>query len=66
MLNDKVIRTAFLLSFVGHCLFLGMPAMITNSTQFNKSEDLTISIVIEKPTLLPKIDILGEDRKSVV
>lgn len=63
MLNDKVTKAAFLISFVGHCLFLGMPAMITNSTQFNKPEDLTISIVIEKPTLLPKIDILGDEKK---
>ncbi len=63
MLNDKVTRTAFLLSFVGHCLFLGIPGINTSSTQFNKPEDVTINIEIEKPTLLPKIDILGDEKK---
>ncbi len=63
MLNDKVIRTAFLISFVGHCLFLGMPGISVRSTQLNKSEDITVKIEIEKPPLLPKIDVMGEEKK---
>ncbi|UCD15058.1 MAG: TonB family protein [Candidatus Omnitrophota bacterium] len=63
MLNDKVIRTAFIFSFIGHCLFLGMPAINISPSQFNKPQDITIRVEIEKPALLPKIDVLGEKKK---
>ncbi len=63
MLNDKVIRTAFLISFAGHCLFLGIPGISARPTQLNKSEDIIVKIEIEKPPLLPKIDIMGEEKK---
>lgn len=63
MLNDKVIRTAFLISFVGHCLFLGVPGINVNSSKLNKPEDIMVRIEIERPPLLPKIDIMGDEKK---
>jgi len=63
MLNDRVIRTAFVLSFVGHCLFLGMPWINIRPLQVKKLEDITVRIEIEKPPLLPKIDVMGDEKK---
>jgi len=63
MLNDKVTRTAFLISFIGHCLFLGMPGFNLPVIQDKKAEEITVRIEIEKPPLLPKIDVMGEEKK---
>lgn len=64
MLNDKVIRTAFLISFAGHCLFLGTLGFNLHLPfEMKKSEEVTVNIEIEKPSLLPKINIMGEEKK---
>ncbi len=63
MLNDKVIRTAFLISFAGHCLLLGMPGVNSYSPQTTKPEEISVRIEIEKPLLLPKVDVMGEEKK---
>ena len=63
MLNDKVIKTAFLISFLGHCLFLGIPAVNLGLFQAERPEDITVRIEIERPPLLPKIDVMGEEKK---
>lgn len=64
MLDDKVTRITFLFSFIGHCLVLGMPRLNLNLQQeANKPEEITIRIEIEKPPLLPKIDVLGEEKR---
>ena len=63
MLNDRVVRIAFVISFVGHCLFLGMPGFNINPSQFKQPKDLMVKIEIEKPPLLPKIDVMGEEKK---
>jgi protein TonB len=64
MLNDKVARTAFLISFVGHCLFLGVPGFNPSLRREIKTpEEVIVRIEIEKPPLLPKIDIMGEEKK---
>ncbi len=64
MLNDKVIRTAFIISLTGHCLLLGMPRFnIAPLLQNNKLEEITVRIEIEKPLLLPKIEVMGEEKK---
>lgn len=63
MLNDRVVKAAFLISFVGHCLFLGMPVANLNLPIFKQDEKLAVWIEIEKPHLLPKIDVLGDKKK---
>jgi len=63
MLNDRVIRTAFIISFVGHSLFLGIPWFDLGLFQIKRPEELTVEIVIERPRLLPKIKNMGPEKK---
>ena len=63
MSNDRVVRIAFVISFIGHCLFLGMPGFNINPSQFKQPKDVMVKIEIEKPPLLPKIDVIGEEKK---
>lgn len=64
MLNNRMARAAFLISFAGHCLFLGAPALnLRLSSHEKKPEEMTIDVEIEKTGLLPKIDIVGEEKK---
>lgn len=63
MLNDRIIAAAFIISFIGHSLFLGLPGLNMNSAQFDKPEEAAFNVEIEKCPLLPKIDILGEEKK---
>lgn len=63
MLGDRVIKTSFMISFVGHCLFLGMPGFNLDLPQTERREEITVKIEIEKPPLLPKIDVMGEEKK---
>jgi TonB family protein len=70
MLNDKVSRITFLISLSIHLLFLGMSGFNLISFQdIKKTQDLTVQIhllEIEKPPLLPKlpkIDVMGEEKK---
>ena len=63
MLNDKVIRIAFIISLVGHCFLLGMPGFNLPVVQDKKPEEITVRVEIEKPPLLPKIDVMGDEKK---
>lgn len=64
MLDDKVTRAAFLISLAGHCLFLGSSGFSFHMPQREKQpEELTVNIEIERPALLPKIDIVGQEKK---
>ncbi|MDP2831101.1 MAG: energy transducer TonB [Candidatus Omnitrophota bacterium] len=64
MPKDRVIKTAFLISFVGHCLLLGTPGFNLRLPQHEKQpEELTVELKIERPALLPKIDIMGQEKK---
>jgi len=63
MLNDRVIRIAFAISFVGHCLFLGIPGFNINPSRPKQPKDLMIKMEIEKPPLLPKIDVMGGEKR---
>lgn len=64
MLSDRVIRTTFIISLVGHCLFLGMPGFNFTSFQTKEQpEELKVQIEVERPALLPKIDVMGEEKK---
>ncbi|MCG2711144.1 MAG: energy transducer TonB [Candidatus Omnitrophica bacterium] len=64
MLNDKVIRTAFGISFACHLLLLGAPALDINySPKVEKPHEVMFEIEIEKPLLLPEIKQMGQEKK---
>lgn len=64
MRNDRIVGAAFLISFAGHCLFLGIPGNnLRLPREIKNPEELMVSVEIEKPALLPKIDIIGEEKK---
>jgi len=63
MQNNRAIKAAFLISLMGHCLFLGMPGINMVSHQDKLPEDVVVRIEIEKPPLLPDIDVMGEEKK---
>lgn len=65
MFRDKIMRIAFLLSLTGHLLFLGKSFNLDSNLPIEENrKDLEIVYIrIEKPPLLPKIDVLGEEKK---
>ena len=63
MFNDRITRAAFLISLSAHLLLLGTPGFNVNSPHFIKPEEITVQIEIEKPPLLPRIDVMGEEKK---
>jgi len=64
MLNDKVTRMALLISLTGHCLFLGSSGFSFRLPEYEKqSEELTVNVEIDRSALLPKIDIMGQEKK---
>ena len=63
---DKAMRVSFLLSLAGHLLLLKMPFGVKSNSQITeeKFEDVEkIYIKIVKPSLLPKIDIMGQKKR---
>jgi len=67
MSENKVISAAFLISFAGHCLLLGVPGFNPwVSSEIKKTEDkddIKVSFAMERPALLPKIDNMGQEKK---
>ena len=63
MQEDRVIKITFIISLTAHCLFLGAPGFNSNRRQPENSEKISVQIEIEKPPLLPKIDVMGEEKK---
>jgi TonB family protein len=67
MLENKLISMAFLISFSGHCLFLGVPGFNQRlPSEIKKTEvthDIKINFENDKPALLPKIDNMGREKK---
>ncbi|MFA6357222.1 MAG: energy transducer TonB [Candidatus Omnitrophota bacterium] len=66
MLNDKVIRIALLISLAGHCLFLGSSGFSFRLPQYEnqpEAKELTVDVEIDRSALLPKIDIMGQEKK---
>lgn len=67
MLNDRIFRRAFIVSSIGHFLCI---ALIGTSINFlpkqspRNIKDIVVDIIeIERPALLPEIDIMGEKKK---
>ena len=63
MSANRVIRISFMTSLIGHCLFLSMPGFDLSSAQTEMRDEIAVRIEIEKPPLLPKIDVIGEEKK---
>ena len=64
MLNDRTLKTAFIISLTGHLLILRMPWVNMNSSPQDQIEDIIIvNIEIERPPLIPRIDTMGEEKK---
>ena len=65
MFTDKVTRFTLLLSLTGHLLFLGMPFELKPNSEIdeNNKELKIVYIEMQKPTLLPKIDVMGNEKK---
>lgn len=58
------VRTTFLLSIAFHCVLLGMPLFnLVAPKQIKPEKEITVEIEIEKPSLLPKIDVMAEEKK---
>lgn len=64
MFSDSVLKWALLISLLGHCLFLRIP---TGGQRVVKDkiipEEISLHLEIETPVLLPKIDVLGKEKK---
>ena len=63
MLKNRAIGTTFIISLIGHGLFLGMPTFNLNTPKLERPKELTLQIEIEKPSLLPKIERMGKKKK---
>ncbi|MBT9146887.1 MAG: hypothetical protein DDT32_00634 [Syntrophomonadaceae bacterium] len=63
MADNHMMKVTFLISLSGHLLLLGMPGFNSYAPRAQELEDITIRIEIEKPPLLPKIDVMGEEKK---
>ncbi len=63
MIEDKIIKIALVVSLAGHCLFLGVPGFNLSAPKTQEKKDITIEIKIERPALLPKIDVMGKEKK---
>ncbi|MFH1441676.1 MAG: TonB family protein [Candidatus Omnitrophota bacterium] len=62
IITDRLLINAFLVSFAGHCLFLGAPRFYS-SRKTHEPKETIITLKIEKPALLPKIDTLAKEKK---
>ena len=61
---NRGIKAAFLISLAGHCLFLRIPIKSLNSSKDSKArEEIFLNIEMKEPSLLPKIDVLGDEKK---
>jgi len=67
MSESKIISAAFLVSFAGHCLFLGIPgfnfSVPPEIKKAEKKNDIKVSFETGRPALLPIIDLMGEEKK---
>ncbi|MEA3489810.1 MAG: energy transducer TonB [Candidatus Omnitrophota bacterium] len=63
--GNKALRMFFLVSLGVHGLLLGMPeSFIHFSTRHvPEKEEVVVEINIEKPVILPRVDVMGEEKK---
>jgi len=63
MLNNKVIRTTFIISLTVHFLLLATPQFKLNLSNIQKPQEIITQINIEKTPVLPKINVIGKEKK---
>lgn len=64
MFSDSAVKRAFLISLAGHCLFFMIPLESTHLSKERRIPDeISLNLEIETPALLPKIDVLGDEKK---
>lgn len=63
MSNKKSIKIAFFLSLAGHLGFLWMPAFDLDSSSPEEMREVSVRIEIKRPSLLPRIERIGEEKK---
>lgn len=63
MLSDRAIRTTFIISLLGHGLFLSVIPFDIKSPKLERPKEFTLQIEIEKPAPLPKVERMGEKKK---
>jgi periplasmic protein TonB len=64
MLSDNIVKAAFIISLVGHSLFLGAPRFTAGvAPAMINTKEIAVRVEIDKTPLLPKIDIMGEEKK---
>lgn len=63
MSSNRVLKTAFMISFLGHCLVLGIPGVSLLAMQREEPRDLVVRLEIEQPKLLPKVEKMGDEKK---
>ncbi len=61
--DEKIIKITFFFSLLAHCIVLGVPGFNFNKSHPEKTKQISVQIEIEKPPLLPKIDVMGEKKK---
>lgn len=60
----KTVKSAFLISLAGHCLFFRIPLESPSLSQNKRiPEEISLNLEIEVPALLPKIDALGDEKR---
>ncbi len=62
MPNDRVMRMAFLVSLLGHCVLFSAPGMKIPENRDDK-KNIKVSLKIEDPVILPKIREIGMEKK---
>lgn len=64
MFSDLAVKTAFLISLLGHCLFFRIPLETAHLSKEKRiPEEISLNLEIEVPALLPKIDLLGDEKR---
>ena len=63
MLGSRISIITFVISLIGHCLFLSMPGFNPSLSQTERCEEIAVEVEIDKPPLLPDIDVMGDEKK---
>ncbi len=63
MTENKTLRITFIVSLLGHSLFLGMPGWRLNLSDSQQDEELVVQVEIVRPAVLPRIERMGEEKK---
>jgi protein TonB len=63
LLNDGIARAAFLISLTGNLLFLALPLPFKGHPLDSSPKKMTVAIELKEPSILPKIEKMGKERR---